>query len=61
MVRFPFAVAEFCKILQDEKILAVPGRGFGMPGHIRLAFCVDEAVISKAGEGFKRAMAAAKK
>lgn len=46
----------FCKLLLEEKILAVPGRGFGRPGHIRLAFCVDEAVIAKAAEGFKRVM-----
>ncbi|HBH28552.1 MAG: pyridoxal phosphate-dependent aminotransferase [Desulfofustis sp. PB-SRB1] len=49
----------FCEILQDQKILAVPGRGFGAPGYIRLAFCVDEAVISRAKEGFVKAMAAA--
>ncbi|XCN73228.1 MAG: pyridoxal phosphate-dependent aminotransferase [Candidatus Electrothrix aestuarii] len=52
---------EFCKLLLEEKILAVPGRGFGTPGHIRLAFCVDEQVISAAAEGFKRAVAKAKK
>ncbi|MCI5119773.1 MAG: pyridoxal phosphate-dependent aminotransferase [Candidatus Electrothrix sp. AUS4] len=51
---------EFCKLLLEEKILAVPGQGFGKPGHIRLAFCVDEQVISAAAEGFKRAVARAK-
>lgn len=51
---------EFCRILQEEKILAVPGRGFGMPGYIRLAFCVDEQVIANSLGGFKRAMARAK-
>ena len=59
--KVPIDDVEFCSLLQDEKILAVPGRGFGMPGYIRLAFCVDEAIIGKAAEGFKRAMAAAKK
>jgi aspartate aminotransferase len=59
--KVPIDDVEFCSLLQDEKSLAVPGRGFGMPGYIRLAFCVDEAIISKAAEGFKRAMAAAKK
>jgi len=58
--KVPIDDVEFCGLLQQEKILAVPGRGFGMPGYIRLAFCVDEAVIAKAAEGFKRAMAAAK-
>lgn len=47
---------EFCAILQQEKILAVPGRGFGAPGYIRLAFCVPDAVISGSAEGFMRAM-----
>lgn len=48
--------AEFCKILQEEKILAVPGRGFGAPGYIRLAFCVPDDVISRSADAFKRAM-----
>lgn len=46
---------EFIKILQAERILAVPGSGFGGPGHFRLAFCVDDATILAAGEGFSRA------
>jgi aspartate aminotransferase len=52
----PIDDVEFCKLLLEEKILAVPGRGFGRPGHIRLAFCVDEAVIAKAAAGFRRVM-----
>jgi len=51
---------KFCAILQEEKILAVPGRGFGAPGYIRLAFCVDDAVIAGSADAFKRAMAKAK-
>lgn len=47
---------EFCKLLLEEKILAVPGQGFGRPGHIRLAFCVEEKVIRGAAEGFRRAI-----
>lgn len=45
----------FCSYLQEEKILAVPGRGFGAPGYIRLAFCTDEKVIKGSAEGFARA------
>jgi len=52
--------AAFVGLLQKERILAVPGRGFGMPGYFRLAFCVDEAVIQRAADGFARAMAAAR-
>ncbi len=47
---------EFCGILAGEKILAVPGRGFGAPGYIRLAFCIDEEVIARSANAFKRAM-----
>lgn len=50
---------EFCRILQEEKILAVPGRGFGAPGYIRLAFCVEDKVIEASAEAFKRAFAKA--
>lgn len=57
----PIDDVEFCTLLQEEKILAVPGRGFGAPGYIRLAFCVDNAVIEKSAEGFQRAMARANK
>ncbi len=54
--RTPIDDVEFCKLLQEELILAVPGRGFGAPGHIRLAFCVDEKVIERAREGFRKAV-----
>ena len=46
----------FLKRLTAERVLAVPGRGFGMPGYFRLAFCVDEAVINRAEAGFARAL-----
>lgn len=49
----------FCRLLQEEKVLAVPGQGFGLPGHFRLAFCVDEQVIRASADAFKRAVAAA--
>lgn len=45
----------FVNRLLQERILAVPGSGFGCPGHFRLAFCVDEAVINRSLEGFKKA------
>ena len=47
----------FVDALQDELILAVPGRGFGMAGHVRLSCSVDEAIIARSAEGFKRAVA----
>jgi aspartate aminotransferase len=51
----------FCSYLQEEQILAVPGRGFGAPGYIRLAFCTDEKVIKGSAEGFARAYSKALK
>ncbi len=51
---------KFCAILQEEKILAVPGQGFGAPGYFRLAFCVNDSVIAGSAQGFKNAMAKAK-
>ncbi len=45
----------FVQRLKAENILAVPGRGFGRPGHFRLAFCVPEEVIERAAPGFARA------
>ena len=47
---------DFVNHLQKYKILAVPGRGFGMPGYFRLAFCVDDAVIQRSEKAFQEAM-----
>ena len=52
--------AVFVGMLQEQKILAVPGKGFGAPGYFRLAFCVDDAVIDRSAEAFHRAMATVK-
>lgn len=49
----------FCSLLQKQKILAVPGRGFGAPGYVRLAFCVDEDHIARSADGFRAALAEA--
>lgn len=47
---------QFVGLLQEEKILTVPGTGFGSPGHMRIAFCVPSEVISRSADGFKRAV-----
>jgi len=52
---------KFCALLQEQKILAVPGQGFGLPGYFRLAFCVEDSVIENSAPAFKKAMEAAKK
>jgi len=49
---------KFVQALQEELILAVPGSGFGGPGYFRLSFCVDDATIANAAEGFARTLAA---
>jgi aspartate aminotransferase len=46
---------QFCQLLLEEKILGVPGRGFGLAGYFRLTYCVDKAVILRAADGLKRA------
>ena len=46
----------FVEKLLAERILAVPGRGFGLEGHFRLTFCVDESIIANSAESFKNAM-----
>jgi aspartate aminotransferase len=46
----------FVQALQEERILVVPGSGFGGPGYFRIAYCVDDAVIAGAMPGFKRVM-----
>jgi len=45
----------FVDLLLEENVLAVPGRGFGYPGHFRLTFCVDEQVIERSAPAFARA------
>jgi aspartate aminotransferase len=48
---------EFVRALQKRRILVVPGSGFGGPGHIRIAYCVDDATIINAMQGFKNTLA----
>ena len=50
----------FVDALLKERILAVPGRGFGLPGYFRLAFCVPESTIANSAESFVRAVASCK-
>jgi len=47
---------EFCSVLQKEKILAVPGTGFGYPGYVRFAYCCEEDKIKAAGPGLLHAL-----
>ena len=47
----------FVDALLKERILVVPGRGFGFAGYVRLSCSVDERIIARSADGFKRAMA----
>ena len=42
-------------VLQEERVLTVPGRGFGSPGYFRISYCVADSVIEGSAEGFKKA------
>ena len=46
----------FVDALLKERILVVPGKGFGFGGYVRLSCSVEEKIIARSAEGFKRAM-----
>ncbi|MDR2162221.1 MAG: pyridoxal phosphate-dependent aminotransferase [Desulfovibrio sp.] len=48
--------ASFADTLRRHLVLGVSGSAFGGPGHFRLAFCVDEAIIHRAAPGLKAAI-----
>jgi aspartate aminotransferase len=47
----------FVNHLKQHLILGVPGTGFGKPGWLRFAYCVDEKNIRASAAAFKKAMA----
>ena len=46
----------FVQALKEKLILAVPGSGFGGPGHFRVSFCVDDDTIVNAMPGFREVL-----
>jgi aspartate aminotransferase len=46
----------FVEHLKRHLILGVPGSGFGAPGWVRFAYCVDEKRIRASGPAFRKAM-----
>jgi aspartate aminotransferase len=46
----------FVDVLLRHRILAVPGRGFGRPGHMRLCYCIERDTIQRALPGFAAAL-----
>ncbi|MBO7683958.1 MAG: pyridoxal phosphate-dependent aminotransferase [Kiritimatiellae bacterium] len=53
--------AQFVDALLRERILVVPGSGFGFPGYVRLSCSVDERIIERSADGFRRVMEAFRK
>ena len=47
---------ELISVLQDEGVLVVPGKGFGLPGHFRISYCVEDATLEGAIPGFRNAI-----
>lgn len=49
----------FVDQLTEQRVLAVPGKGFSRPGHIRLSFAVELETIERAMPGFESAFRSA--
>ena len=45
---------EFCEKAKQENILIVSANGFGCPGYVRIAYCVDEDMIKRSFKAFER-------
>ena len=45
----------FSDELRQHRVLVVPGRGFGVPGHFRIAYCVTDSTIEGSIPGFRAA------
>ena len=46
----------FVDALREHNVLVVPGRGFGLPGHFRISFCVDDRTLEGSLLGFREAI-----
>ena len=46
----------FVRELQQWLVLAVPGRGFGGPGHFRISYCVDDGTLEGSLDGLRKAI-----
>ena len=45
----------FVRALQEEMVLAVPGVGFGGPGHFRISYCIDDRTLAGSLDGLRKA------
>ena len=46
----------FVEELQRHRVLVVPGRGFGLPGHFRISYSVDDHTLEGSLSGFGAAI-----
>ena len=46
----------FVEELKKHLVLVVPGRGFGLGGHFRISYCVDDRTLEGSMEGFRAAI-----
>ncbi|MGK5093950.1 pyridoxal phosphate-dependent aminotransferase [Deltaproteobacteria bacterium TL4] len=44
----------FVKEALEEKVLLVPGTGFGKPGYFRIAYCCEQRVIERSFDRFEK-------
>jgi len=44
---------KFCNEALKHNLIIVPGKGFGCPGHFRLAYCVSEKTILNSEKAFR--------
>lgn len=45
---------EFCQIAKEFNILMVPGSSFAYPGYVRLSYCVENDMIKRSLQQFKK-------
>jgi aspartate aminotransferase len=45
---------QFSEELKENKVLVVPGRGFGLPGYFRISYCMEDATIQGSLEGLEK-------
>ena len=48
--------AAFVDELKKHLVLVVPGRGFGLGGHFRISYCVDDRTLEGSMDGFRAAI-----
>ena len=46
----------FVEELKKHLVLVVPGRGFGLGGHFRISYCVDDRTLEGSMDGFRAAI-----